>query len=75
MDMLEFVETNRGPVARRKHEHAENLCYTQIWKRNQDGDWKPRHYYTKDRSDMSSGLLEALYQGARSRGLPYEDFW
>ncbi len=76
MDILRFVETNRGPVALRRHEHAENKYYTQVWSRTENGDWKAMHLEQKDRSEsLGSGLLEALYQGTKAKGLPYEDFW
>ena len=75
MDVLRFVETNKGPVALRRHEHAETIFITQVWNRTPDGEWKQRHYYSNDRSEIAPGMLEALYQGARKRQLPYEDFW
>ena len=75
MEILRFVETNKGPVAVRRHEHAECKYYTQVWRRTQSGDWKSNHYYNSRGEQIDPGLLEALYQGAKANGLPYEDFW
>lgn len=76
MDMLEFVQTNIGPVALRRHRHAESQYYTQVWRRAHDGEWKKTHYYSKDRScEFSSDLLEALFRGINEDSLPYEGWW
>lgn len=75
MELLDFINTNHGVVAVRRHKNAELLYYSQVWLRENTGEWKRYHYYSKDDGDFSSNLLEAFFENIDEDTLCYEDWW
>lgn len=75
MQYLGFINTNIGPAAVRRRPNAELLFYSQVWLRTGTGEWKRYHFFTKDKYDISSGMLESMYRNARTEDLPVEDWW
>jgi hypothetical protein len=77
MELLSFINTNIGIAAVRRHDRAENMYFTQVWFRSEPGEWKQYHFYSRENvREISSGLLEAIYQSQLDNaGLSCEDWW
>ena len=76
MDILDFIRTNIGIVALRRHPNAELLHYTQVWKRSGNGDWSKYHICADcDDSQYPPGLLETIFSSYDPAALSYEDWW
>ena len=76
MNKLLFLRTRRGIVAVERNMNCEYKFHNHVWIRTVNGEWRLLSYVSNSAQQISSCLLEVLYQYAlKTVALPYEDFW